>query len=305
MSKRVSDGVVWFLLVFVFALSSGCAKPPNKELRNAKLAINAAKQAEADVYAPIDFRSAEDYLDQARGMVDQKKYNEGRKLAVIAKTKAVKAKNDAIQAKIQAKTEAKQKISDLRTAIKAAEAAGAGKYNQVGLDSVKSILASAEEDYNLEKYRSAMEKAEAGIAQAYNLEASSKTAEEAAQISARRMAEEERAKQQRDTELKEEKERRVVEEEQVKFAPPAVTKTKRHIVQRGESLWVISRNIDIYGDPYLWPLIYKSNRNQINDPDLIYPGQNFTIPRDVPDWKVKNSIRYAKHRGPWSLFDGK
>jgi len=297
-------GMLTFCVFSVFVISSGCAKPPTKELANAKLAINAAKQAEADVYSPLDYRSAEDYLDQARRMLEKKKYKEAREMAVASKNKAVKAKNEAIQAKIQAKTEAEQKISELRTAIKAADAAGAAKYNQVGLLSVKKILEDAENEYNFDRYAAAMEKAESGISQAYNLEASSKTAEESAQAAASRMREEENAKNERMRKLREEEANRKRENERAQFQRK-VSKTKRHIVQKGESLWVISRDIDIYGDPYQWPLIYKSNRSQINDPDLIYPGQNFVVPRDVSDWGVRTAIRYAKHRGPWSLFDGK
>jgi len=297
-------GMLVFCVLAVFVISSGCAKPPRKELANAKLAINAAKQAEADVYSPLDYKSAEDYLGQARKMFEKKKYKEAREMAIASKNKAVKAKNEAIQAKIQAKTEAEQKISELRTAIRAADAAGAAKYNQAGLIVVKKILEDAEDEYNMEKYAAAMERAESGILQAYNLEASSKTAEESAQAAARRMREEEEAKNDRMRKLREEESSRKREEERAKFQRK-VSKTKRHIVQKGESLWVISRDVDIYGDPYQWPLIYKSNRSQINDPDLIYPGQNFLIPRDVSDWGVRTAVRYAKHRGPWSLFDGK
>jgi len=41
---------------------------------------------------------------------------------------------------------------------------------------------------------------------------------------------------------------------------------------------------DIYGDPYQWVRIYSYNRDQIKDPDLIYPDQIFKIQREVgPD----------------------
>lgn len=50
-------------------------------------------------------------------------------------------------------------------------------------------------------------------------------------------------------------------------------------VQRGDFLWRIARMPDIYGDPYAWIRIYTYNRDQIKDPDLIYPAQVFRIPR--------------------------
>ncbi|MBN2364804.1 MAG: LysM peptidoglycan-binding domain-containing protein [Calditrichaeota bacterium] len=50
-------------------------------------------------------------------------------------------------------------------------------------------------------------------------------------------------------------------------------------VMRGDYLWKIARKSDIYGDPYAWVRIYTYNRDQINDPNLIYPNQTFRIPR--------------------------
>jgi nucleoid-associated protein YgaU len=54
---------------------------------------------------------------------------------------------------------------------------------------------------------------------------------------------------------------------------------RSHTVVRGEYLWKIAGYEDVYGDPYQWPRIYNANRDQIEDPDLIYPDQVFTIPR--------------------------
>jgi len=50
----------------------------------------------------------------------------------------------------------------------------------------------------------------------------------------------------------------------------------RAIVQPGNSLWRIARRM--YGEGTEYTLIYQANENQIKDPDLIYPGQIFTLP---------------------------
>ena len=47
-------------------------------------------------------------------------------------------------------------------------------------------------------------------------------------------------------------------------------------VQPGFTLWGIARQN--YGDGILYVQIYEANRDQIRDPDLIYPGQVFAIP---------------------------
>ena len=49
------------------------------------------------------------------------------------------------------------------------------------------------------------------------------------------------------------------------------------IVQPGNSLWRIARRT--YGDGIQYSVIYEANQTQIRDPDLIYPGQIFELPK--------------------------
>jgi hypothetical protein len=61
-------------------------------------------------------------------------------------------------------------------------------------------------------------------------------------------------------------------------APPssAWPEVDHVIVQPGNSLWRIARRI--YGEGFRYVHIYEANRDQIRDPDLIYPGQIFGVP---------------------------
>jgi nucleoid-associated protein YgaU len=72
-------------------------------------------------------------------------------------------------------------------------------------------------------------------------------------------------------------------------------------VVRGDSLWAIAGKQEIYGNPYQWPLIFKSNRDQIKDADLIYPGQDFSINRNPSAAESEMAINHAKTRGAWSI----
>ncbi len=54
--------------------------------------------------------------------------------------------------------------------------------------------------------------------------------------------------------------------------------TVRLIPERRDCLWRISEYNDIYGDPYLWPKIWRRNRKLIQNPDLIQPGWQLVIP---------------------------
>ncbi|WP_158047113.1 LysM peptidoglycan-binding domain-containing protein [Skermanella pratensis] len=49
------------------------------------------------------------------------------------------------------------------------------------------------------------------------------------------------------------------------------------VVQPGASLWRIARST--YGSGVRFSLIYEANQEHIRDPDLIYPGQIFSVPR--------------------------
>ncbi|HYH19342.1 MAG TPA: LysM peptidoglycan-binding domain-containing protein [Azospirillum sp.] len=63
---------------------------------------------------------------------------------------------------------------------------------------------------------------------------------------------------------------------QVSEVPKDLPDGDRVVVQPGNSLWRIARRT--YGDGVQYTVIYQANRGQIRDPDLIYPGQIFTLP---------------------------
>ena len=55
-----------------------------------------------------------------------------------------------------------------------------------------------------------------------------------------------------------------------------VSKIATTIVSRGDSLWRISRLT--YGAGMRYAVVYKANRDQIRNPNRIYPGQIFVLP---------------------------
>ncbi|SCY60154.1 LysM peptidoglycan-binding domain-containing protein [Thiohalorhabdus denitrificans] len=75
----------------------------------------------------------------------------------------------------------------------------------------------------------------------------------------------------------------------------------RYQVGNGDTLWGIAAADAIYGDPFAWPLIYKSNSREINDPDLIFPDQEFEIEWGVDAASRDAAVQHAKTRGSWRL----
>ena len=59
-------------------------------------------------------------------------------------------------------------------------------------------------------------------------------------------------------------------------APSSDTQVEMYTVVSGDSLSKIAKRF--YGDAGKWRRIYEANTDKIKDPDLIYPGQEFTIP---------------------------
>lgn len=59
----------------------------------------------------------------------------------------------------------------------------------------------------------------------------------------------------------------------------AAEKVDTYLVQPEENLWGIAGKPEIYNDSYKWLLLYHANRDQIFDPDLIYPGMILLVPR--------------------------
>jgi hypothetical protein len=75
--------------------------------------------------------------------------------------------------------------------------------------------------------------------------------------------------------------------------PPPPPMPTRYTVRRGETLPQISARTEIYNDSSLWPLIYRANRDQIRDPKRLWPGQIFTIPRNISRDEADEARRYS------------
>jgi nucleoid-associated protein YgaU len=64
-------------------------------------------------------------------------------------------------------------------------------------------------------------------------------------------------------------------------ADVVVDSVQTHHVERGHTLWGISQKY--YGDGSRYRMIFAANTNQIRNPNLIYPGQTFVVPKPEPN----------------------
>jgi len=81
--------------------------------------------------------------------------------------------------------------------------------------------------------------------------------------------------------------------------------TGKYVVVTGDTLWGIAGMDISYKDNFQWPLIFKANRDQIKDPDLIYPKQEFSIRYDYSKEDVdkarkdaSDTPKYVPHTEP-------
>jgi nucleoid-associated protein YgaU len=74
----------------------------------------------------------------------------------------------------------------------------------------------------------------------------------------------------------EKKRRAEMERLQQKPVPEQPKQPRTYVVQSGDSLWKIAEKL--LGNGNRWKEIFEANKDKIEDPNLIYPGQELVIP---------------------------
>ena len=89
------------LLTLLFAaFFSACSiVPPVQEMSDARQALGAAREAQAEKYAEQKLRSAEDSMELAISTLNQGEYEAARMAASVAKALAIKARDEALAAR--------------------------------------------------------------------------------------------------------------------------------------------------------------------------------------------------------------
>lgn len=87
--------------------------------------------------------------------------------------------------------------------------------------------------------------------------------------------------------------KQLVQKKNKESPPPLPTS---YTVRRGETLPQISARTEIYNDSSLWPIIYRSNRDQIRDPKRLWPGQVLVIPRNFSHDEAVEARRYSNKK---------
>ena len=82
-------------------------------------------------------------------------------------------------------------------------------------------------------------------------------------------------------------------------AAPAAESKANYIVKRGDSLWTIADKKSTLGDAFRWPLLFKANRDQITDPDLIEVKQDLSYKKEYSKAEIDEAVQKAKDTPPF------
>ena len=183
MRSVLTVGLVLSLaLVFV-----GCAQPPEEEINAAQAALDGAKKAEADIYAPEAYAAAKQSLDDSRSKVEQEDYEGAKASALRAKEQADQAKSLADAAKPKVRDEAQALVARLTPVLSdtksAAGNAPQGKGADEDLDQLRSdlgqaeaSLSSAQNSLAAGKFKDALDQAKSADGKLSQVQASLQTA---------------------------------------------------------------------------------------------------------------------------------
>jgi hypothetical protein len=145
---------------------AGCSEPPQKEIDEAKSAIDAARAAGAEQYAPAEYSGATATLDKARASVDERDYRQALSYAIDARQRAIEASRLVPEARAQLKAaaeaelkQAADSVAHLDSALRAAGDAGVRAQDLLpahdALMAAKQVLQEARTTLDARKYAEA------------------------------------------------------------------------------------------------------------------------------------------------------
>jgi hypothetical protein len=140
-------------------LAIACSEPPHKEMHQAQGAIEAARAAGADTFAPDELRDAEQALEESETAVTQRDYRLALRYALDARERAHEAARAAANRKADARGDAERALAAAEGAAGAARrgltAAQASRVRPRDIAPLQQALSEA--DDALQKARAAME----------------------------------------------------------------------------------------------------------------------------------------------------
>ena len=136
------------VLALLLSLVAGCSGPPQKEIDQARTALDAARTAGAERYASAEYAAAASSLDKANASVAQRDYRQALNYALDSRQRAVEAERQAADGRARAKSrtealygEVASAANQLQSALRTAETAVPARTLRAGQASLKDARA--------------------------------------------------------------------------------------------------------------------------------------------------------------------
>jgi len=153
-------GACWALLFSVLCI--GCSEPPQKEIDRAEGALDAARAAGAEQYAPAPFTAATEAMQETYDAVRDRDYRLALSRAVDANELALEAATEAANGRARARAEAEAAIARVETAVRQLDErlkiADGSRLSRADLDSARRLRLQA--DGALQEARAAVANAD-------------------------------------------------------------------------------------------------------------------------------------------------
>ncbi len=75
-----------------------------------------------------------------------------------------------------------------------------------------------------------------------------------------------------------------------------------YLIKKGETPDEIAGRKDVYGDPSMWPLIYKYNQSRLDKPDIIKTSRLLIIYKNLSPGEKEDAIKKARALGQWAKW---
>jgi len=114
---RLSTGFARGAWLFIVAFSVACASPPHKEIDQAQGAIDAARAAGAERYAPTEYAAATDALKQANDAVTGRDYRLALNYALESREQAQNAARAAAGTRAKLRGDIERSMAEVKGLI--------------------------------------------------------------------------------------------------------------------------------------------------------------------------------------------
>lgn len=300
-------------------LCGSCASVPYREvayqeIRSADAVLTRAQQVEAPVYASETYLDALLALRRAKDLMTAEKYSQGKALAEKAKKIAEQAIEETQTERLRVQAQAERLLFRGVEIWNQYEKRPDREYIPEELIEIKKTLEAGNQLLAKERYMDALARAQQShqllvrLPEAIERNKVSLLEQERRRQSSRQTAGEilAEARKQAETILAEARE----QAEQIKVeAYVSAAKARQDEFERiypatykvkpGETLNDIAARREVFNDSFMWPLIYKANRDQIRDPTVVYPGQVLNIPRDLTFEEIIEARKQAQASPPY------